>query len=275
VKQGRQLLDQTNVPHISFEKIPIMTYEEETYFLYYRQIFDAIKELLINKEILGNCIFEFQPLYHEEQRIYFEQYNGKWWERVQASLPEGAKVLSIILYSDATTCDHLGKSSEHPIYLTLGNIASWRRNKPDAKVLLGYLPQLKTKTISQKKSKDYRSAKNVLYQHALDILTRPLLNYENGFDLKMDDAELWCFPFISVFLGDLPESAAITLTFNSVNCSHPCHKCLIERNNLNNVKLKDNQITLRTPENMKAAINNNIADQCSIHSMENIFWKHP
>src|SRR5215475_9832247 len=120
VKQGHQLLDQMNVPHISFIKVPLMVYMEETYYLYYRQIFDAIKELLSNKEIFDECTFKFTPLYHEGQRIYSEQYNGKWWERVQGSLPDKAKVLSIILYSDAITCDHLGKSSEHSIYLSLG-----------------------------------------------------------------------------------------------------------------------------------------------------------
>ena len=188
IKKGRQVLDEINVSHISFKKVPIMTYQEETYYLHYHMIFDAIKELLNNKEILDNCNFEFIPLYHENQRIYREQYNGEWWERVQNSLPKGAKVLSIILYSDATTCDHLGKSSEHPIYLTLGNIVSWRRNKPDAKVLLGYLPQLKAKTISQKRSKSFKLAKRVLYQYALDILTRPLLDYkDNGFDLRTDN----------------------------------------------------------------------------------------
>src|SRR5207249_10824968 len=56
------------------------------------------------------------------------------------------------------------------IYLTLGNIISWRRNKLDAKVLLGYLPILKAKTISQKRSKGYKLAKSALYQHALDML---------------------------------------------------------------------------------------------------------
>src|SRR5215471_20478415 len=126
VKQGCQVLDQINVSHISFKKVPIMEYMEETYHLNYHPIFDAIKELLINKDIFGNCTFEFEPLYCSEQRIYQEQYNSTWWQEVQESLPEDAKVLSIILYSDTTTCDHLGKSSEHPIYLTLGNIVSWR-----------------------------------------------------------------------------------------------------------------------------------------------------
>ena len=278
VKQGRQLIDQINVPHISFKKAPIMTYKEDTYYLNYRPIFDAIKELLSNHDILDNCTFEFKPLYHEGQRIYHEQYNGEWWERVQMSLPKEAKVLSIILYSDATTCDHLGKSSEHPIFITLGNIISWRRNKPDAKVLLGYLSQLKAKTISQKRSKSFQLAKRSLYQYALDILTCPLLNYkDNGFDLQTDNGELWCYPFISAQLGDLPESAALTLTSNSVNCKCPCHKCLTEVDNLNNTRLNNDndQLILRTPENMRAAINEDLANQYSIYSMENIFWKHP
>ena len=107
-----------------------MTYKEETYYFHYRPIFDAIKELLSNKEIFDNCTFKYTSLYHEGQRIYYEQYNGDWLERVQNSLPRDAKVLSIILYSDATTCDHLGKTSEHPIYLTLGNIISWCRINP-------------------------------------------------------------------------------------------------------------------------------------------------
>src|SRR5438270_12916491 len=34
-----------------------------------------------------------------------------------------------------------------------------------------------------------------------DILTRPLLDYRNdGFDLKTNNGQLWCFPFISVML---------------------------------------------------------------------------
>ncbi|PKK56860.1 hypothetical protein RhiirC2_799156 [Rhizophagus irregularis] len=73
---------------------------------------------------------------------------------MQKTLPNTANVLSIILYSDATTCDQLGKSSEHLVYLTLGNIPNWRQNKPDAKVLLYYLPMLKAKTNSEKRSRN-------------------------------------------------------------------------------------------------------------------------
>lgn len=37
-----------------------------------------------------------------------------------------------MLYSDATNVDTLGKSQLHPIFMTIGNINNWRRNKPDA-----------------------------------------------------------------------------------------------------------------------------------------------
>lgn len=274
-KQGRQFLDQISAPHISFEKVPIINYKDEIYYLYYRSIFNAIKELLGNKDILKTCVFSFSPVYHENQRIYSEQYESEWWERAQRSIPSNAKVLSIILYSDATICDHIGKSSEHPVYLTLGNIPNWRRNRPDAKVLLGYLPSLKAQTISQKRSSSFRAAKQHLYQYAFDILTRPLLNYQNnGFDLQTNNNVLWCYPFISIMLGDLPENAALTLTFNSVNCKHPCHTCLVPADNLNNTALNNNQIILRTPEMMKNAIGAGFAQQYSLHHMENIFWKY-
>ena len=275
-KQGYQFLDQISASHMSFEKVPIMKYKEETYYLYYQSIFNTIKELLENKDIIENCVFNFSPVYHENQRIYSEQYQSGWWERAHRSIPSNAKVLSIILYSDATICDHIGKSSKHPVYLTLGNISNWRRNRPDAKVLLGYLPILKAKTISQKRSSSFRVAKHHLYQYAFDILTWPLLNYQNnGFDIKTNNNVLWCYPFISIMLGDLPENAALTSTFNAINCKHPCHMCLVPVDNLNNTELNNNQIILRTPEMMKNAIDLGFAQQYSLYHMENIFWKYP
>jgi len=66
-------------------------------------------------------------------------------------LPQGSYLLSLILYSDATNVDTLGKSQLHPIYISIGNIVNWRRNKSDAKQLLGYLPILKHKNATEKK----------------------------------------------------------------------------------------------------------------------------
>src|SRR6266487_131184 len=94
-----------------------------------------------------------------------------------------------------------------------------------------------------------------------------LLDYQkDGFDLQTDDGDLWCYPFLSALLGDLPEDAALTLTFNSANCKYPCHKCLIDADEMNNTNLESSQIILRTPENMKAAIYEDIADQYSLFS---------
>ena len=45
-----------------------------------------------------------------------------------------------MIYVDGTTIDTLSRKSEYPIFLTLGNIPILRRNLPDAKVLIGFLP---------------------------------------------------------------------------------------------------------------------------------------
>jgi hypothetical protein len=50
---------------------------------------------------------------------------------------------------------------------------------------------------------------------------------------------------------------------------------LVEGDNLNNVKLSDDQIILRTPDTMKGFVEQGIAQQYSLHDMENIFWRYP
>ena len=72
-------------------------------------------------------------------------------------------ILSIILYSDATTTDSLGKSSLHPIYISLGNIRTWRRNKEDAKQLLGYLPILSANDKTEGKSSEFKKLAHKLF----------------------------------------------------------------------------------------------------------------
>ena len=42
-----------------------------------------------------------------------------WWEKTEESLLSGAKILSLILYSDVTNVDTLGKSNLHPIYVSI------------------------------------------------------------------------------------------------------------------------------------------------------------
>jgi len=40
-----------------------MKYENEDYYLYYQPIFDVVKELLLNPEILKYCNWDFVPEY--------------------------------------------------------------------------------------------------------------------------------------------------------------------------------------------------------------------
>ncbi|RIB02167.1 hypothetical protein C2G38_2228567 [Gigaspora rosea] len=115
-----------------------------------------------------------------------------------------------------------------------GNIPGWRRNKPDAKVLLGYFLLLKPKTLSQKKSKSFLLAKRSVFLYALDIILEPLLDYkENVVDLKMD-------------------------------YEHPCHKCPVLVEKMNNIKLSGSQIILRTLKTMKNIVNQGLLHQYSM-----------
>jgi hypothetical protein len=275
-KSARTLLDSMQIPHILYSKIVVMEYDQTEYTLYYRSIFDAVKELLSNKEIFKYCIFDYKSKYttnnDDEERCYSELYNSEWWGRAQSSINENAKVLSIILYSDATTCDMLGKTSEHPVFLTLGNIPGWRRNKPDAKVLLAYLPKIKVSD-DQKKQPEFALAKHYLFHRSMEILVEPIKS--GSIDLHTDDGIVWCYPFLSVLLGDLPEHHAITLTFNSPNCKMPCHACTTPKDSFNDPLIDQSMIQLRTPEFMQYVLQNGIPEEYSLHNIENPFWKLP
>ncbi|PKY31875.1 hypothetical protein RhiirB3_449695 [Rhizophagus irregularis] len=255
--QGREFVNSMNIEHLLYLKTKILEYENEEYYLHHRPIFDAVKELLSNADILKHCQWDFLP-------EYIVNNDDGHHERV----------LSIILYSDATTLDHLGKSSEHPVYLSLGNIPNWRRNKCDAKALLGFLPKLKQIHNRKDNKKSFASAKRMLYQHCFDIMTKPIYEkLESGLDIVTDNQIIWAFPFLSEFIGDLPEDAALTLTYNSSICKRPCYICTITIDELNKPDLSHSQIELRTPNNMQFILDANICHEYSIHPTKNIFWK--
>jgi len=279
-KQGRALLDSIDIPHILYKKAAVMEYNSREYVLHHRPLFDAVKELLNNPDIFKHCIFEYTPVFvtndkGEMERCYEEQYSGKWWGRAQESISEGANVLSIIFYSDATTCDILGKTSEHPVYMTLGNIPIWRRNKPDAKALLAYLPMIEGSD-DQKKMPNFTLSKNELFHRSMKILIEPIRSCSTaGLELRTDNGLLWCYPFFSQALGDLPEHSAMTLTYNSANCHMPCHLCLTPREEFNNPLIDHTSIVLRTHETMKQAIEQGRTKEYSLHDIENSFWGLP
>ena len=161
------------------------------------------------------------------------------------------RLLSIIIYADSTTCDHLEKSSEHPIYISFGNIPNWRRNKSNSKVLLGYLPKLKVKDIHTRNSEAFRKLQRQVFQKCLRILLLPIVNRENMYFVVSDQIHAFT-PKISVILADMAEAGAFTVVYLPSTTKRPCCNCLVTNENLNNMTLSN--VVLRTPEKMKQVI---------------------
>ncbi|GET03885.1 hypothetical protein GLOIN_2v1777221 [Rhizophagus clarus] len=74
-------------------------------------IIQCIKNILTVPDITQNFALSYENYEYNRESIYSEQNTGKWWKTTQESLPTGSKLLSIILYSDATTTDTLGKKA--------------------------------------------------------------------------------------------------------------------------------------------------------------------
>jgi hypothetical protein len=159
-KIGREFLDNASIHYATFKEVSIVTFQDTEYILYYRPVIQAIKSLLvidsINQNIVLNYIEKKETRNDVETQLFEEQYNCNWWRREELKLFIGQRLLSIILYSDVMILDHMEKSSEHPIFLSLGNISNFQRNKPESKALIGYLPILKAKDSRTKNSEEFR-----------------------------------------------------------------------------------------------------------------------
>ncbi|RHZ90130.1 hypothetical protein Glove_7g26 [Diversispora epigaea] len=317
-----------------------------------RKLMDRMKLInLLNKEKSNN------------NRNYNEQYTANWWAKTEKTISLGSHLLSIILYSDASTTDTLGKNTLHPIFITLGNIITWRRNKPDVKQLLAYLPIIKAKDDTQKKSEEHKNIvrrtfhkslkfllsplynedngielelnnrilwciprismiisdwpeactfsltykstqsnhpyvkqllaylpiikakddtqkkseehKNIVrrtFHKSLKFLLSPLYNEDNGIELELNNRILWCIPRISMIISDWPEACTFSLTYKSTQSNHPCHFCLVSKENLSNINLNSNQIEPRSYKNMKLHYKNNTEKNVSIEKVRNFFW---
>ncbi|GES87430.1 hypothetical protein GLOIN_2v1768858 [Rhizophagus clarus] len=167
-----------------------------------------IKNILSISDILQNFALTFEKVEHNGERKYSEQNIGIWWENIEKSLPD-AKFLSLILYSDVTNIDILGKSQLHPIYLSIGNIKNWRRNKQNAKQLLS---EAATYCLTYKSSMSNYSCyfclvtRDNLADFNLqinDIKTRTHLNMQQYFNQNAEKSV--CIENISNFFWKLPD----------------------------------------------------------------------
>lgn len=175
-------------------------------------------------------------------------------------------MLSIILYSDATTTDTLGKSQLHPIYVSLGNIPIWRRNKLDAKQLLGYLPILEAAN---------KDLVREVFHKSLRHLLEPIISLKNGVDLIVNNKRIRFYLRVSTIIADWPEAASFCLVYKSPNSNLPCHSCLVKRNDLANIDLLSDDIVLRTHSEMRRHLKDHAQKSVCIESVSNFFWDLP
>src|SRR5206468_10356920 len=127
-----------------------------------------------------------------------------------------------------------------------------------------------------KNSEFFRRLQRQVFQKCLQILLSPILNQNDMYFVVKN--EIYAFtPKISVILADLAEAATFTATYFPSTSRRPCCFCLISNEDLNNMSLTN--VIMRTPEkikeaiDLKEAINLNQANELSIHTDFNFFWK--
>ncbi|RHZ84146.1 hypothetical protein Glove_85g148 [Diversispora epigaea] len=248
IETGRKFMDKMNISQLSYSKYCVLTHNSQDYFVHY-----------VPLKII------------EDEKSYGEQNSGNWWKRAERSISNHANILSIILYSDATTTDTLGKSSLHPIYVSLGNIPTWRRNKEDAKQLLGYLPILSAKNEKEKKSSEFKELACETFHNSIKFLLDPLFQGD-GVDFNIDDKDIWFFPRISTIICDWPEACTFSLTYKSANSNYPCHFCLVQREDLIDIR---KEVILRNYVNMKEYFDSNTSNLAGLEQVNNYFWSIP
>ncbi|RHZ49860.1 hypothetical protein Glove_510g35 [Diversispora epigaea] len=114
------------IPILTSKKHKILTYNNIDYYLFYHPVLNCIKNILSISDISQNFTLKFENFKYKGEKAYSEQYTGNWWKNTEASLPHGSNLLSIILYSDATTTDTLDPLfAEKGIDLEVDNKTFW------------------------------------------------------------------------------------------------------------------------------------------------------
>lgn len=113
--------------------------------------------------------------------------------------------------------------------MTIGNIPKEIRRKPSrqAQLLIGYIPTTKLEGISNKTAR--RRALANLFHACMRSALGQISSYgETGIPMISGDG-IWrrCHPIFAIFVGDYPEQALVTCTYNG-----QCPKCSVPPNQL-------------------------------------------
>src|SRR3984957_15757714 len=104
-------------------------------------------------------------------------------------------------------------------------------------------------------------------------MLRPLLEKPDALYFGIKGQPMRFAARISFFLSDMLEADEITTTYKSSRSKMPCHTCTVLQNDLNNMNIALEDISLRTSKNMQEIIWRGQGKDFSVHSVENAFWK--
>jgi hypothetical protein len=99
--------------------------------------------------------------------------------------------------------------------------------------------------------------------------------HKKGIDLTLNNETIWFYPRVSIIISDWPEAATYCLTYKSSMLKHPCHFCLVTRDNLSDLNLQIDDMTTRTHHNMREHFNQGTVNSVCIENISNFFWKLP
>lgn len=147
-----------------------------------------------------------------------------WCQTSLESRCLGATVIPLIVSSDKTQLTLFGGKMAYPVYMTIGNIPKDIRRKPSRRtqILIAYIPTDKLEFIDIKAAR--RRAVANLFHSCLQHVLGPITLYgETGIAMVSGDG-VWrcCHPIFACFVGDYPEQALVTCTYQG-----RCPKCLV------------------------------------------------
>ncbi|RHZ75228.1 hypothetical protein Glove_216g159 [Diversispora epigaea] len=106
----------------------------------------------------------------------------------------------------------------------------------------------------EKKSSEFKKLVRETFHNSIKFLLDPLFTNDDdngdGIELKIDNEIFWFFSRVSTIICDWSEACTFSLTYKSTNSNYPCHFCLVSKENLNNTRLRDDQMILRNKENI-------------------------
>ncbi|KAI9434821.1 hypothetical protein H4582DRAFT_2174356 [Lactarius indigo] len=212
-----------------------MTIAGITLQFYFRDILQCIRTLYGDPEFARDLVFVPERHYTDHERtcrVYSEMHTGNWWWAVQTSLEAhqpGATVVPVVLSSDKTQLTLFRGKAAYPVYLTIGNVLKDIRRKPSrhAQMLIGYIPTARLEGIGNKSARR-RALANIFHFCMRNLLAPIVPHGEMGIAMMSGDG-VWrrCHPIFAVFVGDYPEQALVTCTFNG-----RCPKCIVHRDDL-------------------------------------------